>query len=86
MTPSPTGNRVELYRQDDVDYIIKWNLRKQDPEAWRMLAFSKEKVDTLRPAREWRSPVFWSGKAPSMKTTRERAFLLPGHAGQGVYH
>lgn len=41
-------NRVELSRHDDVDYIIKWNPRKQDHEAWKTLAFSQEKVETPR--------------------------------------
>ena len=44
-------NRVELSRHDDVDYIIKWNPRKQDPEAWKTLAFSKGKVEIPRPGK-----------------------------------
>jgi hypothetical protein len=45
------ANRVELSRHDDVDYIIKWNPRKQDPEAWKTLAFSNGKVETPRPGK-----------------------------------
>jgi hypothetical protein len=45
------ANRVELSRHDDVDYIIKWNPRKQDPEAWKALAFSKGKVENPRPGK-----------------------------------
>jgi len=45
------ANRVELSRHDDVDYIIKWNPRKQDPEAWKTLAFSKGTVETPRPGK-----------------------------------
>jgi hypothetical protein len=44
-------NRVELARQEDADYIIKWNPRKQDPEAWKTLAFSKGNVATPRPGK-----------------------------------
>ena len=44
-------NRVELSRHDDVDYIIKWNPRKQDHEAWKRLAFSKGNVATPRPGK-----------------------------------
>jgi hypothetical protein len=44
-------NRIELSRHDDVDYIIKWNPRKQDPEAWKTLAFSKGKVEIPRPGK-----------------------------------
>jgi hypothetical protein len=44
-------NRVELSRRGDVDYIIKWNPRKQDPEAWRALAFSKGNVESPRPGK-----------------------------------
>lgn len=42
------GNRVELSRHSGVDYIIKWNPRKQDLEAWRQQAFSQGKVVTPR--------------------------------------
>ena len=45
------ANRVELSRHGDVDYIIKWNPRKQDPEAWKALAFSKGKIETPRPGK-----------------------------------
>ena len=45
------ANRVELSRHDDVDYIIKWNPRKQDHEAWKTLAFSKGKMETPRPGK-----------------------------------
>jgi hypothetical protein len=45
------ANRVELSRHDDVDYIIKWNPRKQDPEAWKTQAFSKGTVETPRPGK-----------------------------------
>ncbi len=33
-------NRIELARHDDVDYIVKWNPRKQDAGAWKKRAFS----------------------------------------------
>lgn len=45
------GNRVELSRHAGVDYIIKWNPRKQDLEAWRQQAFSQGKVVTPRPGK-----------------------------------
>ena len=44
-------NRVELSRHENVDYIIKWNPRKQDSEAWRKLAFSKGKITNPRPGK-----------------------------------
>lgn len=50
------ANRVEFSRQDDVDYIIKWNSRKQDVKAWKTLAFSKGKVETPRPGK--RATIF----------------------------
>jgi hypothetical protein len=45
------ANRVELSRHDGVDYIIKWNPRKQDPEAWKTLAFSEGRMETPRPGK-----------------------------------
>ena len=45
------SNRVELSRHAGVDYIIKWNPRKQDLEAWRQQAFSQGKVETPRPGK-----------------------------------
>jgi hypothetical protein len=45
------ANRVELSRHDDVDYIIKWNPRKQDVEAWQQQAFSNGDVSTPRPGK-----------------------------------
>jgi hypothetical protein len=45
------ANRVELSRHDDVDYIIKWNPRKQDPDPWKTQAFSKGTVETPRPGK-----------------------------------
>jgi hypothetical protein len=45
------ANRVELSRHDDVDYIIKWNPRKQDPDPWKPQAFSKGTVGTPRPGK-----------------------------------
>lgn len=46
------ANLVELSRHDGVDYIIKWNPRKQDREGWKLLAFSeKRKVQTPRPGK-----------------------------------
>lgn len=44
-------NRVELHRHEGVDYIIKWNPRKQDPEYWRKLAFSQGEITTPRPGK-----------------------------------
>jgi hypothetical protein len=37
-------NRVELSRHDAVDYIIKWNPRKQNRAAWWQLACAKPPV------------------------------------------
>jgi hypothetical protein len=45
------ANRVELSWHDDVDYIIKWNPRKQAPEAWKALAFSRGNVESPRPGK-----------------------------------
>lgn len=46
------ANRMELSRQDDVDYIIKWNPRRQDHEAWKQFAFSQGKTTTPRPGKQ----------------------------------
>jgi hypothetical protein len=47
-THDAVTNRVELARQDDADYIIKWNPRQQDHQAWNILGFSKGNVATPR--------------------------------------
>jgi hypothetical protein len=44
-------NRVELSRHDAVDYIIKWNPRKQNRAAWWQLACAKGKITTPRPGK-----------------------------------
>jgi len=44
-------NRVELSRHDAVDYIIKWNPRRQNREAWWQLACAKGKITTPRPGK-----------------------------------
>lgn len=45
------ANLLELSRHRRVDYIIKWNPRKQDKQAWVQQAFSKGKVSTPRPGK-----------------------------------
>lgn len=42
------ANLLELSRHRRVDYIIKWNPRKQDKQAWVQQAFSKGKISTPR--------------------------------------
>ncbi len=44
-------NRIELSRHEEVDYILKWNPRKQNTETWRQLAFTKGKITTPRPGK-----------------------------------
>jgi len=44
-------NLVELSRHRKVDWIIKWNPRKQDYGAWTKLAFEKGTVTTPRPGK-----------------------------------
>jgi hypothetical protein len=69
-------NRIELSRHDDVDYIIKWNPRKQDLEAWRNLAFSQGKVETLRSGK--RAAIF-------SVTERHRAVDVDGDEKELVF-
>jgi len=45
------ANLLELSRHDGVDYIIKWNPRKQDENAWAARAFSQGTVTTPRPGK-----------------------------------
>jgi hypothetical protein len=45
------ANMAELSRHRRVDYIIKWNPRKQDKQAWVQQAFSKGKISTPRPGK-----------------------------------
>jgi len=42
------ANLAELSRHRRVDYIIKWNPRKQDKQAWAEQAFAKGKITTPR--------------------------------------
>jgi len=42
------ANLAELSRHRRVDYIIKWNPRKQDKHAWAEYAFAKGKITTPR--------------------------------------
>jgi Transposase DDE domain group 1 len=42
------ANLFELSRHRRVDYIIKWNPRKQDKQAWAEQAFAKAKITTPR--------------------------------------
>lgn len=50
------ANLAELSRHRRVDYILKWNPRKQDKEAWASYAFANGKVTTPRPGK--RTAVF----------------------------
>jgi hypothetical protein len=43
--------RIELASHKRVDYIIKWNPRKQDPLYWARLAFNEWAVATPRPGK-----------------------------------
>lgn len=45
------ANLFELSRHRRVDYIIKWNPRKQDKEAWAEHAFAKGMITTPRPGK-----------------------------------
>ena len=45
------ANLLELSRHADVDYIIKWNPRKQDERAWSATAFAKGDITTPRPGK-----------------------------------
>lgn len=45
------ANLAELSRHRRVDYIIKWNPRKQDKTAWAEQAFAKGKITTPRPGK-----------------------------------
>lgn len=45
------ANLAELSRHRRVDYIIKWNPRKQDKHAWSQHAFAKGKITTPRPGK-----------------------------------
>jgi hypothetical protein len=42
------ANLAELSRHRRVDYVIKWNPRKQDKQAWAQYAFAHGKVTTPR--------------------------------------
>lgn len=42
------ANLAELSRHRRVDYVIKWNPRKQDKQAWSQYAFANGKVTTPR--------------------------------------
>ena len=44
-------NLLELSQHPDVDYIIKWNPRKQDERAWAATAFARGKVTSPRPGK-----------------------------------
>jgi hypothetical protein len=80
------ANRVEL--SDTTMWITSSSgtTANGTPGDGRRWPFPKRRWKLSIRAREWRSSVLLSGKAPSMKMVRERAFLLPGHAGHGVYH
>lgn len=43
--------RIELSRHEQVDYLIAWNPRKADKEAWRKRAFTEGTVTTPRPGK-----------------------------------
>lgn len=43
--------RIELSRHDHVDYLIAWNPRTADKEAWRKRAFAEGSVTTPRPGK-----------------------------------
>jgi hypothetical protein len=45
------ANLAELSRHRRVDYIIKWNPRKQDKQAWAEQAFAKGMITTPRPGK-----------------------------------
>jgi hypothetical protein len=45
------ANIAELSQHRRVDYIIKWNPRKQDKQDWAQQAFEKGKVSTPRPGK-----------------------------------
>lgn len=45
------ANLAELSRHRRVDYIIKWNPRKQDKVAWAQYAFANGKITTPRPGK-----------------------------------
>jgi len=45
------ANLLELSRHADVDYIIKWNPRKQDKRAWAATAFAQGKITSPRPGK-----------------------------------
>lgn len=45
------ANLAELSRHRRVDYVIKWNPRKQDKQAWAQKAFATGKVTTPRPGK-----------------------------------
>jgi len=49
-------NLAELSRHRRVDYIIKWNPRKQNKQAWAAYGLVKGKISTPRPGK--RVPVF----------------------------
>jgi hypothetical protein len=55
------ANLAELSRHRRVDYIIKWNPRKQNKQAWARQAFAKGKTTTPRP-----------GKRVSVFSTQEK--------------
>lgn len=45
------GNRQWLARQEDVDYLIKWNPRKEDPAAWLPRFEEEARWETPRPGK-----------------------------------
>lgn len=55
------ANLAELSRHRRVDYVIKWNPRKQDKQAWAQHAFAKGKVTSPR-----------SGKRVSVFSVKEK--------------
>ena len=55
------ANLLEFSRHDGVDYIIKWNPRKQDESAWAARAFTQGQVTTPR-----------SGKRVALFTHKEK--------------
>jgi DDE family transposase len=45
------ATRIELSRHDQVDYLISWNPRKADKEAWRKQVFAEGTVASPRPGK-----------------------------------
>ena len=45
-----TANREQLMREQ-VDYLIKWNPRSENPESWKARAEARERLMEVRPGK-----------------------------------